>query len=161
MSKPNILLIFSDQQHWQAMGSVDPFFDTPSLDALARESIVFERSFCPTPQCSPSRSSLMTGFYPSATGVMGNMGAAGGHPLAQPTLAVELSAAGYRTGYFGKWHLCFDQKDSNAHGFESAECLHGNGHDGEVADLAVRYLSVRQTRRRSRCGRNLARASVG
>lgn len=39
--KPNILLIFGDQQHWQALGVMDPFFDTPNLDALAGESILF------------------------------------------------------------------------------------------------------------------------
>jgi len=103
--KPNILLIFSDQQHWQALGCMDPFFDTPHLDALAADSTLFERSFCTTPQCSPSRSSLLTGFYPSTTGVLGNVRAAGGKPLARPTLAPSLQAAGYTTGYFGKWHL--------------------------------------------------------
>lgn len=104
-SKPNILLIFSDQQHWRAMGFMDSFFRTPHLDALAKESAVFENSFCTTPQCSPSRSSLLTGFYPTKTGVMGNVGAAGGEPLMQETLASELKSSGYRTGYFGKWHL--------------------------------------------------------
>ncbi len=104
-ARPNILLIFSDQQHWQALGCMDSFFDTPQLDALANESTVFENSFCTTPQCSPSRSSLLTGFYPSKTGVMGNVGAAGGEALAQETLASELKSKGYRTGYFGKWHL--------------------------------------------------------
>jgi len=104
-SKPNILLIFSDQQHWHAMGFLDSFFDTPHLDALAKESVVFENSFCTTPQCSPSRSSLLTGFYPTKTGVMGNVGAAGGERLMQETIASELKSSGYRTGYFGKWHL--------------------------------------------------------
>ena len=103
--KPNILFLFSDQQHWQALGFKDPFFETPSLDLLASKSLVFENSFCTTPQCSPSRSSLLTGFYPTRTGVLGNMGAAGGTPLKQPTIAVELQSNGYRTGYFGKWHL--------------------------------------------------------
>ncbi len=103
--RPNILLIFSDQQHWQAMGCVDPFFDTPNLDALAKDACLFEHSFCTTPQCSPSRSSLLTGLYPSKTGVMGNTGAAGGKALARETIGARLQAAGYRTGYFGKWHL--------------------------------------------------------
>jgi arylsulfatase A-like enzyme len=104
-AKPNILLIFSDQQHWHAMGLLDSFFNTPHLDELAKESVVFENSFCTTPQCSPSRSSLLTGFYPSKTGVFGNVGAAGGEQLAQETIGSELQSAGYRTGYFGKWHL--------------------------------------------------------
>jgi len=104
-TRPNILLIFSDQQHWHAMGFLDSFFHTPHLDALAKESVVFENSFCTTPQCSPSRSSLLTGFYPTRTGVMGNVGAAGGERLMQETIASELKSSGYRTGYFGKWHL--------------------------------------------------------
>ena len=103
--KPNILLVFSDQQHWQAQGFMDATFKTPNQDALARESVVFERSFCTTPQCSPSRSSLLTGFYPSTTRVMGNVGAAGGNALTQSTIGKELQDAGYLTGYFGKWHL--------------------------------------------------------
>ena len=103
--RPNILLIFSDQQHWQALGFRNPFFDTPNQDTLAKESVVFDKSFCSTPQCSPSRSSLMTGFYPGTTRVMGNMGAAGGNPLEQETIGRELQKAGYLTGYFGKWHL--------------------------------------------------------
>lgn len=103
--KPNILVIFSDQQHWRAMGCEESFFNTPNLDAFAKDSVVFGRSFCSTPQCSPSRSSLLTGLYPSKTGVMGNMGAAGGTPLNQQTIGAMLQKAGYRTGYFGKWHL--------------------------------------------------------
>jgi arylsulfatase len=102
---PNILFIFSDQQHWEAAGFVDASFSTPALDALARQGTVFTRAFCTTPQCSPSRSSLLTGFYPSRTGVLGNVGAAGGAPLAMPTIGATLRDAGYRTAYFGKWHL--------------------------------------------------------
>ena len=84
---------------------MDPFFDTPNLDRLAEQSMVFERAFCTTPQCSPSRSSLLTGFYPSTTKVMGNIDSAGGDHLAAPTVGKELQDAGYTTGYFGKWHL--------------------------------------------------------
>jgi arylsulfatase A-like enzyme len=106
--RPNILFIFSDQQHWRALGHRDDFFETPTLDRLAEEGVRFERAFCTTPQCSPSRSSMLTGFYPSTTGVMGNIGAYGGTPLAMPTVAPMLRRLGYRTGYFGKWHLGHD-----------------------------------------------------
>ncbi len=51
---------------------------------------------------------MVTGFYPSTTGVMGNLGAYGGAPLAMPTVATTLRRLGYRTGYFGKWHLGHD-----------------------------------------------------
>ncbi len=104
-TKPNLLVILSDQQHWRACGFMDPFFTTPNLDALARESTVFEEAFCTTPQCSPSRSSIFTGWYPSRTGVYGNIGVLGGAPLRQETAFAKLQRAGYRTGYFGKWHL--------------------------------------------------------
>lgn len=104
-STPNILFIFSDQQHWQAAGFMDRSFKTPNLDRLAEEGLVFSNAYCTTPQCSPSRSSIMTGLYPSKTGVLGNVGAAGGAHLCMPTIGSLLQKTGYRTGYFGKWHL--------------------------------------------------------
>ena len=103
--RPHLVFVFSDQQHWRAAGYRDGFFRTPVQDALARESVVFEHAFCSTPQCSPSRSSILTGLYPSRTGVMGNVGAAGGPPLQLATVGRALQSAGYRTAYFGKWHL--------------------------------------------------------
>ena len=78
MKKPNIIFIFTDQQHWHAAGYMDPFYTTPVLDALAADGTVFTRAYCSTPQCSPSRSTMMTGSYPHKTGVMGNIGASGG-----------------------------------------------------------------------------------
>ena len=104
-NRPNILFIFSDQQHWHALGSLDSFFDTPHQDAFAQESVLFEQGFCTTPQCSPSRSSILTGLYPHKTGVFGNIGAAGGNDLQQPTIAKTLHTHGYNTAYVGKWHL--------------------------------------------------------
>ena len=104
-SKPNLLFICTDQQHWEALGSVDSFFDTPSMDGLAAEGTRFDHAYCTTPQCSASRSSLLTGYYPSSTHVYNNISAAGGTPLSQETVGAKLQAAGYETVYFGKWHL--------------------------------------------------------
>ncbi|MDZ7721310.1 MAG: sulfatase-like hydrolase/transferase [candidate division KSB1 bacterium] len=70
--QPNILFIFSDQQHWQTMQHVNSFFRTPHLTELSRHSVRFRQAICTTPQCSPSRSSMLTGYYPHKTGVMGN-----------------------------------------------------------------------------------------
>lgn len=111
-SRPNILLVVSDQQHYQAFGAVDSFFSTPSLDALASESTLFTRAFVTSPQCSPSRSSIYTGYYPHKTGVVGNTGsidAAGRHISRLDdsfrTIGEYLKPAGYVTAYVGKWHL--------------------------------------------------------
>lgn len=104
-ARPNLVLVLSDQQHWQAVGYRDPFFDTPAQNALAKESYVFDHFYCSTPQCSPSRSSIFTGFYPTTTRVMGNIGASGGNDLEIETFAPRLQQAGYYTAYFGKWHL--------------------------------------------------------
>jgi len=103
--RPNILYIFSDQQHWQAVGHMDPWFDTPHQDRLAAESVVFENAYCTTPQCSASRSSMLTGYYPHKTQVMANIGHTGGNALELPTLGSYLQAEGYDTLYYGKWHL--------------------------------------------------------
>ncbi len=103
--RPNVVFILSDQQHYQAMGTVDNFFQTPNIDALAKESVVFEHAFVTTPQCSPSRASMMTGLYPHKTGMMNNVGSAGGTELALPTIGKRMQDAGYVTGFMGKWHL--------------------------------------------------------
>ncbi len=133
--RPNFLFVFSDQQHWAAMGCMDSFFRTPALDALAAEGLLFEHAYCTTPQCSPSRSSLLTGLYPSATGVMGNVGAAGGAELKMETIATALQKAGWRTGYFGKWHLG-DHPAGNAGWDEENR----KEKDAAICDLAVDFL---------------------
>ncbi len=145
-ARPNILLIVSDQQHWQALGVVDPFFDTPNLDRLARSGARFTEAFCTTPQCSPSRSSIYTGFYPHKTAVIGNVGSTDhrgerlqGLPQYFETLGSRLQSAGYRTGYYGKWHL------SNVRYFAAHfddEALDGDEHEG-ATEGALAFLEAR------------------
>jgi arylsulfatase A-like enzyme len=145
-ARPNILFVCTDQQHWQAWGGADPFFDTPAIDRLAREGTVFTHHFCTTPQCSPSRSSIYTGLYPHATGVLGNVGA-GTHtggtigPMRTgiETIGARLKAAGYHTGYFGKWHLG-NVEHYSAH-FDTAE-IETDPHDG-ATESALRCLEAR------------------
>jgi arylsulfatase A-like enzyme len=110
-AKPNFVFICSDQQHGSALGFKDSFFQTPNLDRLAGEGVVFDNAFCTTPQCSASRSSLMTGLFPHKTGVLGNIGSGMGDvkELSQKTIGAYLQDAGYRTAYYGKWHLGEDE----------------------------------------------------
>ncbi|MCB1121630.1 MAG: sulfatase-like hydrolase/transferase [Verrucomicrobiae bacterium] len=131
----NIVFLCSDQQHWQAQGSIDPFFDTPNQDALTAESTVFRNAFCTTPQCSPSRSSMMTGFYPHTTEMMNNQGASGGTDLKLPTIGKHLQEAGYTTALFGKWHLG-DDPVGNAGWDEEQK----KGPDKEATRLGLDFL---------------------
>lgn len=113
---PNILLITSDQQHWQTLGVNNPRIRTPHLDRLAQEGVYFERAYCSNPVCSPSRSSIITGLYPSwhhcwTIGVK--------LPEDVPTVGAELSRAGYFTALVGKAHF---QPLASAPGSESLEC---------------------------------------
>ncbi|MEZ6045401.1 MAG: sulfatase-like hydrolase/transferase [Planctomycetaceae bacterium] len=133
--KPNLLFICTDQQHWEALGSVDSFFDTPAMDKLAAAGTRFDQTYCTTPQCSPSRSSLLTGFYPSTTTVYNNTDMTGGNHLAQETIGHHLRAAGYETAYFGKWHLG-DDSTANA-GWDERKI---NITDPEVTELGLAYL---------------------
>ena len=106
---PNILLIVTDDQRWDELGVVQkerqqdarfPFLQTPNLDSLAEQGIRFRNAFVTTSLCSPSRSSILTGQYVHAHGVMDNQ-----TPFsAKPTWATALQESGYTTAYFGKWH---------------------------------------------------------
>ena len=131
----NILYLCSDQQHWEAQGIVDAFFDTPHQDALAKESTVFKNAFCTTPQCSPSRSSMLTGFYPHTTEMMNNSNALGGTELALPTLGSHLQKAGYKTALFGKWHLGNDPVAN-----EGWDEEYKRGPDPKVTEMGIDFL---------------------
>ncbi len=99
---PNILLITTDQQHFSAMGALNPKIRTPNLDRLCAEGTRFDRAYCPSPVCTPSRASIITGLYPSHHGAW-TIGVK--LPESVPTVGAELSCAGYSTGLVGKAHF--------------------------------------------------------
>lgn len=100
--RPNILLITSDQQHWDTIGTTNPRIQTPALDRLANEGTRFNRAYCPNPVCSPSRSSLITGLYPSVHGCW-TIGVK--LPEDVPTVGDTFMANGYATNLIGKAHF--------------------------------------------------------
>jgi arylsulfatase A-like enzyme len=102
MKRPNILLITSDQQHWNTIGASNPEIHTPNLDRLTIEGTTFNRAYCPNPTCTPTRASIITGMYPSQHGAwtLGTKLLEDRH-----TIGEDLTAAGYRTALVGKAHF--------------------------------------------------------
>jgi uncharacterized sulfatase len=102
VKRPNILLITSDQHHWQTLGCMNPEVRTPHLDHLAEQGTLFTRAYCPNPTCTPTRASIITGKYPSQHGgwTLGTK-----LPESEPTLGNYLQDAGYRTALVGKAHF--------------------------------------------------------
>ena len=104
-SKPNIIYILTDQWRAQSTGySGDPNLvgKTPNLDRLAEQSINFTNAFSVTPVCTPYRAALLTGQFPTTTGMFLN----DLHlPDSSVTMAEIFKESGYETGYIGKWHL--------------------------------------------------------
>jgi len=113
--RPNIVVVVVDDLRWDDLGIAGhPFVETPAIDRIAREGVRFLNAFATTPLCSPSRASILTGQYAHTHGIVDNTARdAASHSL--PTFAVPLQAAGYRTAFFGKWHMGND--DSPRPGF--------------------------------------------
>lgn len=107
---PNILWLCTDQQRYDALGaSGNPLVRTPHLDRLAEESVFFERAYCQSPVCTPSRASFLTGRYPRTTGCRQN---GQSMPPQERLISRLLADQGYTCGLAGKLHLssCSDGK---------------------------------------------------
>ena len=140
--RPNILFVFTDQQSARALScSGNPHVRTPHMDRLARGGVRFERAYCASPVCGPSRGSLLCGRLPHETGVLVN-GMAPDPAL--PNMGQLFARAGYETAWSGRWHL----PDNGADGIPGFEALHdpsvrlglGLEGDGPVTDAAVEFL---------------------
>jgi len=109
-AKPNLLFILTDQQFADAMSCRmgQQFINTPAMDSLATNGMVFTRAYAANPLCMPSRNSMFTGRYPHETGVTKNAAAR----FEFVDLGTYFNKAGYETAYFGKRHLAFDVSKS-------------------------------------------------
>lgn len=104
--RPNIVFILVDDMRWDSSGYAGhPFLKTPHIDRVASEGAQFLNAFVTTPLCSPSRASFLTGQYVQTHGVVGNTPAGNEISHKLETFPKMLHAAGYHTGYVGKWHM--------------------------------------------------------
>ena len=133
-AKPNIVYVIADEWRAAAMSySGDPNVKTPNLDRLAQQSQNFRNAVSVCPVCTPHRAALMTGRYPTSTGMFLNDLYL---PSSELCMAEIFDAAGYTTGLIGKWHLDGHGRASyippeRRQGFEywkGAECDHDYNH---------------------------------
>jgi len=106
-TRPNVLFILADDLSYQDLSCYGQTrFQTPNLDRLAQEGLVFPHAYSGAPECAPSRASLMTGMHMGHCRVRLNASARGSqeHLLDEDvTVAEVLQGAGYATAYIGKW----------------------------------------------------------
>lgn len=130
--RPNILLVLTDDQRYDTLSVVQaelgekgrfPWTDTPNMDRLARDGVRFRNAFVVNSICSPSRASILTGTYGHRNGIINNRT---NFPQESVTYPKLLRDAGYRTGYFGKWHMGFQA--GQRPGFEYSASFIGQGH---------------------------------
>lgn len=141
-SKPNIVFILADDLGWADLPVFgNRFNEAPRLTQMAEEGIRFTDAYAACPVCSPTRASIMSGQYPARVGIIDFIT---GHwrpyeevivpknrqqylPLEIYTMAEALKDAGYRTGYYGKWHLGRDKYYPQHQGFDDVSVYQGGG----------------------------------
>jgi len=102
-SRPNVIIITTDQQRTDSLSCYgSAFTNTPNLDRLANEGVIFDRAYCANPVCTPARASIFGGRYLSRHGAW-NVGM--NVPDDERFISHILAGAGYRTHYVGKAHF--------------------------------------------------------
>jgi len=154
---PNIVFIFADDHTTQALSAYRHalrLVETPNMDRLAKEGMLFERCVVPNSICGPSRAVILTGKYSHLNGFYRNGNRFDG---SQQTFPKLLQQAGYQTAVIGKWHLASDPT-----GFDHWHILPGQGiyynppmirdgqqvkHEGYttdlIADFSIEWLKQR------------------
>lgn len=120
----NIVFILTDDHRFDAMGFAGhPFLETPHLDSIAKNGVYLPNAFVTTALCSPSRASILTGQYAHKHGVVDNNNPVRSDLVFFPQV---LQRAGYKTGFFGKWHMG-GEGDAPQRGFDKWVSFRGQG----------------------------------
>ncbi|EDM26920.1 hypothetical protein LNTAR_06729 [Lentisphaera araneosa HTCC2155] len=127
-TKPNILVIFTDDQVYRAIAYNNPAVKTPHLDKLAREGLILNNVYVASPICTASRAAMMSGVYPQQNGVVALNHKAfkkyyAGAERAEQSLPRQMKKAGYHCAFWGKSHI----GPPKSYGFDEGE--ETKGHD--------------------------------
>jgi arylsulfatase A-like enzyme len=119
--RPNIIFVMSDDHAYQAISAYGfGLNQTPNIDRLAKEGMLFTNAFVNNSLCAPSRAAILTGKYSHLNGIEGNRDLV--FDGSQTTFPKVLHNAGYQTALIGKWHLISDPT-----GFDYWNILPGQG----------------------------------
>lgn len=133
VSKPNFVVIVTDDLGYGDLSCMGSEFATPALDRLAGSGVRLTDWYSNAPVCSPSRASLLTGRYPADAGVrqiLGGRRTTPGLPAGTPTIAEVLQPLGYRSAAIGKWHLgAAEGSRPREHGFDEFFGFHAGAVD--------------------------------
>ncbi|MCI8623696.1 MAG: sulfatase [Provencibacterium sp.] len=158
LEKPNILFILLDDMGWRDLHCTgSDFYETPHIDQLAREGMVFPNAYAACPVCSPSRASYLTGKYPAKVGVTDWISMGNFHPIraklveapylkhipvGEKTIAASLKEQGYATWHVGKWHLGGEDYYPERFGFEKniGGCSWGSPYQGYFSPYGIHTL---------------------
>lgn len=142
MHRPNILLLMTDQQRFDATGCCgSEICRTPNIDALARSGVNFVKHYSCVGICSPARASLFTGLWAHNHRMLNNTHEKDSVcPELQddmPTISEALARAGYRCGYVGKWHIGSESKAAER-GFADTDHIGGHSFAQYLQDTGFR-----------------------
>lgn len=157
--RPNVLMILIDDMGWKDLsGCGSSFYESPNIDALMRQGMMFDNAYASCPVCSPSRASILTGKYPATVGVTDWIDNSGechpvkGYlvdaqyikhlPLGEYNLARCMKDHGYRTYHVGKWHLGTQEYYPQKQGFDVniGGCHLGHPHHGYFSPYHIENL---------------------
>ena len=124
--RPNrIIFLLSDDHRYDYMGFMDAveWLETPNMDRLARNGAHCSEAFVTTALCSPSRATILTGLYTHEHTIVDNQAP---NPGIHTYFPKHLQTAGYKTAFFGKWHMG-DESNASQPGFDHWESFKGQG----------------------------------
>ncbi len=135
--RPNILIVITHDTG-RHLGCYGRGVETPNLDRLAAEGVMFAQAFCTAPQCSPSRASLLTGMMPRGHGLIGLTHRGFRLNPGVPLLPALLAQAGYATFLFGFQHEAPDAKEL---GYQEVRRAEGGHSSLNVTPLVLDFLA--------------------